>query len=51
MPLYLQAISLLLPHGEKDVSVENRCRGELQHYRWFRVFLIHEWLTSCSTHE
>lgn len=27
MPLYLQAISLLLPLNVKNVSVEDRCEG------------------------
>ena len=27
MPLYLQAISLLLPPGKEDASVEDRCEG------------------------
>jgi hypothetical protein len=29
MPLYLQAVSLLLPPGAQNIPIEDRCRGEL----------------------
>jgi len=31
MPLYLQAISLLLPPNTENVSVGDRCEGEARH--------------------